>query len=195
MSTPRRQQRTDADVVVEAALGLFEQRGYKGTSVDDIASHAGVGKSRLYLLFRKKEDILVASVDPALVALARVLSDTDACVGSAGARVECMLRRTIEVELAHVAAIRVLLALRGNSDLQRRLLGRRRAFERQMTHLVREAITAGEFRAEADPRLTTQLLLSLADWLAAWYRPDGVMTPEELARAVATFALDGLRRR
>lgn len=61
-----------------------------------------------------------------------------------------------------------------------------------MTALVREGIEMGELRAEADPSVTAQLLLSLAGWMAAWYRPDGAMTPEELAHAVTTLALDGL---
>lgn len=177
---------------MSAAFVLFRKRGYDQTTMDDIARSAGVAKSSIYLAFTGKEDILVAGVEPPLAALDRVMGEPGASSGTYAERVGYVLRRGIEIELTHLAAVSVLLRLRANTPVQQSLLERRRAFERQMTALVADAIERGEFRAEADPALTTRLLLSLANWMTAWYRPNGELTPDELGRAVVTFAFEGL---
>jgi AcrR family transcriptional regulator len=47
--------------VIEAALGLFADRGYHGTSVPSVMERAGIGGGSLYRLFESKE-VLVNAV-------------------------------------------------------------------------------------------------------------------------------------
>lgn len=46
--------------ILEAALNLFSQNGYYGTSMSDIAGEVGITKAALYKHFSAKEDILEA---------------------------------------------------------------------------------------------------------------------------------------
>lgn len=46
--------------MLEAAIRLFAERGYRGTSMDDVAAEVGVAKGTLYLYFPKKVDLLIA---------------------------------------------------------------------------------------------------------------------------------------
>jgi AcrR family transcriptional regulator len=55
----RRKERRPAELL-EAALGLFVERGYAGTRLDDIAASAGVSKGTLYLYFANKEELFKA---------------------------------------------------------------------------------------------------------------------------------------
>lgn len=61
MAVPAAQLRRDARVerrrrrIVEAALGLFADRGYTVTSVDDVVTRARVSKSAFYEFFESKE--------------------------------------------------------------------------------------------------------------------------------------------
>jgi AcrR family transcriptional regulator len=48
--------------IVEVAASVFSRFGYKKTSMDDIASVLGMGKSSLYYYFRSKEEIFEAVV-------------------------------------------------------------------------------------------------------------------------------------
>jgi len=48
--------------IVQAAAGLFMNRGFAGTSTQDIATAAKVSKRELYTLFESKQDILVACI-------------------------------------------------------------------------------------------------------------------------------------
>jgi AcrR family transcriptional regulator len=48
--------------VVDAAVGLFSERGYYRTTVQEIANKAGVSAGLIYQYFTDKDDILLASV-------------------------------------------------------------------------------------------------------------------------------------
>jgi AcrR family transcriptional regulator len=46
------------DRLVEAAFALFDERGFEGTTVDDVAERAGVGRSTFFRAFGSKEDVI-----------------------------------------------------------------------------------------------------------------------------------------
>jgi len=66
--------------IVEVASSIFSRFGYKKTSMDDIASEFGMGKSSLYYYFESKEDIFEAVVvheaDVLKIALMEVIGKT-----------------------------------------------------------------------------------------------------------------------
>ena len=56
-----------------------------------------------------------------------------------------------------------------------------------------EGIRQGEL-GDVDEKFATLLILSSMNWIYQWYRPDGPMTPEEIARKLTEMLLNGLRR-
>jgi len=46
--------------ILKAALELFSEKGYKGTSINDIAKEAGISKGLAYNYFKNKQQILEA---------------------------------------------------------------------------------------------------------------------------------------
>ena len=46
--------------IVAAAELLFDQQGFKATSMQEVANHAGVSKGSLYLHFKSKDELLLA---------------------------------------------------------------------------------------------------------------------------------------
>ncbi|MHA6785155.1 TetR family transcriptional regulator [Pseudonocardia saturnea] len=59
------------DLVV-AAVGLFRDRGYDDTNVDDIAAAAGVGRRTFFRYFRSKEDAISPDHETALARIAEI---------------------------------------------------------------------------------------------------------------------------
>jgi AcrR family transcriptional regulator len=59
--------------ILAAALDLFGEQGYAGTSVRDISERLGVTKAALYYHFPSKEAILDALLDPFLSELGRLV--------------------------------------------------------------------------------------------------------------------------
>ena len=67
---PRWERRKEARPaeLLSAALGLFVEKGYAGTRLDDVAARAGVSKGTLYLYFQNKEELFKAVVRENIVA-------------------------------------------------------------------------------------------------------------------------------
>src|SRR3978361_1534398 len=57
------------ELIVDAAMELFFERGYEATTMEDIAAHAGVGISTLYRYFSTKDHLGTSLLrDPGLMA-------------------------------------------------------------------------------------------------------------------------------
>jgi AcrR family transcriptional regulator len=70
----RKKQRT-REQIVEAAMGLFAERGYHATTIADIAAAAEVAPRTFFSYFPSKEAVVFHRVDRDLEALASTLSD------------------------------------------------------------------------------------------------------------------------
>ena len=62
MTTTRMSAADRKDAVLDAALIEFAERGYAGTSTEDIARRAGISQPYLFRLFGTKKELYIASV-------------------------------------------------------------------------------------------------------------------------------------
>jgi AcrR family transcriptional regulator len=60
MSLPRGDAEARRAAVLDAALRVFGQYGYRRASMDDVAREAGISKGSIYLSFASKEDVFLA---------------------------------------------------------------------------------------------------------------------------------------
>ena len=65
-------------IILEKALELFTDKGYEGSSMDDIAKAVGIRKASLYAHFDGKEHIFSAIFDDILVEYTRVIDELTA---------------------------------------------------------------------------------------------------------------------
>lgn len=69
-SNGRRRKEARPSELAEAALGLFVEKGYAATRLDEVAARAGVSKGTLYLYFDSKESLFKAvitmGIDPVM---------------------------------------------------------------------------------------------------------------------------------
>jgi TetR/AcrR family transcriptional regulator, regulator of autoinduction and epiphytic fitness len=60
MNPPRGDAEARRAVILDAALRVFGQYGYRRTSIDDIAREADIGKGTIYLSFASKDEVFQA---------------------------------------------------------------------------------------------------------------------------------------
>lgn len=194
MTTAKRDTYTP-ETLLSVAVGIFNERGYDGTSMEHLSKAAGISKSSIYHHVAGKEELLRRAVSRALEALFAVLDEPGALGGRAIERVEYVTRRTVEVLMAELPYVTLLLRVRGNTNTERWALERRRDFDHRVADLLKAAAAEGDLRADMDIRLATRLLFGMVNSLVEWYRPhpgsgyDGV----QVAEAVVRLAFDGLR--
>jgi len=185
----------DRDQVLAVAVTLFNEQGYDATSVADLASRLGLTKSALYHHFDSKEQLLALALDEALDGLEGVLDQPEASIGDPAERLGAVLRGAVLVLVDKLPYVTLLLRVRGNSDVERAALERRRAFDHRVTALVTEAQRAGQVRADVDGAVATRLVFGMVNSIVEWYRPGGAVDRERLAHDVVAVALDGMRTR
>ena len=183
----------DQDSVLSIAVQVFNRYGYDATSMGTLADNLGISKSAIYHHVPSKGDLLDRALDEALVPLEALDQDPRASNGTAGQRLEFILRSTIRVLIDRQPYVTLLLRLRGNTEIERLALERRRAVDRRLARLVVDAQQEGSLRQDIDPRTTTRLLFGTINSLVEWYRTDGPSTPEQVEENAIAMMLDGLR--
>ncbi|GAA1248649.1 TetR/AcrR family transcriptional regulator [Kitasatospora nipponensis] len=180
------------DSLLAVTVEVFNARGYDGTSMEDLSRAAGISKSSIYHHVRGKEELLRLAVGRALDGLFGILEEPGATEGRPVERLEHVVRRTAEVLLAELPYVTLLLRVRGNTGTELWALERRRDFDHRVAELLREAVAAGELRADVEPRLATRLLFGMINSIVEWYRP-GAAGADGVPDAVVRLAFDGLR--
>jgi AcrR family transcriptional regulator len=196
-TTPGRRGRPgyDQQAVLTIAVEVFNRHGYEATSMGVLAENLGISKSAIYHHVPSKGDLLRLALEHALGGLESVLTDPRATSGRADARLEFVLRGTVAVLTERLPFVTLLLRLRGNTDVERGALERRRSFDRQVAALVDAARSEGSLRSDIDPRTTTRLLFGTINSIVEWYKPGGQLTADKLADDVITMVFDGLHHR
>ena len=186
--TPRRAE------IVRAAARLFSERGYHGTSMQHLADALGLLRGSLYAHIGSKEELLFDVVDEGarrFIERGREAAELDA---PAPDRLRRFLIAHIETAIEHLEAGTVFLnEWRYLSDgLQDQVKAKRDEYEAQVRRIIEEGVARGEFRADLDITLTVTLVLSAGNWIYAWYRPGGALTPTQIGEKYSDLLVRGL---
>lgn len=183
----------DQESILFGAVEVFNRHGYDATSMGLLAENLGITKSAIYHHVPSKEYLLELALDRALGGLEAVLADPLATTGPAANRLDYVVRAATEVLTQQLPYVTLLLRLRGNTELERAALERRRAFNRAVADLVHEAQADGAIRDDVDSGTITRLLFGMVNSLVDWYRPDGALDAESVANDIIAVAFDGIR--
>jgi len=177
--------------IEEAALDLFFERGYRSTSMRDIAQACGITAAALYNHFPSKDQILYAmvhrlheeleaAIDAAAAAAGRDPRDRLAAIVRAHAIVHTRHRKDAHVANSEIFAL---------EEPGRGVVVESR---RRMAETFRATIDAGvassAFTVE-DVLVTTFAIINMGIRIAEWFRPDGRLTAEQVADHHAALAL------
>ncbi|MEV4147367.1 TetR/AcrR family transcriptional regulator [Amycolatopsis sp. NPDC049691] len=194
MTAPRRgRPGYDLESLLQVAVKLFNERGYDGTSMEDLSRKLGITKSAIYHHVPSKEELLRLAVDRALDGLFEVAASTDQLDGRAIDRLEHLVRGSVLVLADRLPFVTLLLRVRGNTKVERAALTRRREFDRLVTDLVKQAEAEGDIRPDVDPSVTARLIFGMVNSLIEWYKPRRGSAATEVADAVCKVAFEGLR--
>ncbi len=174
------------ELILDAAIDLFRERGYPATSVDDIGKAVDVSGPAIYRHFASKEEILLEAIKLAADEVhaandeARESTDDPRSLLEAyiGAYVACALERSALIavwtsEARHLSSER-------RSPMSRRL----RAWSTEWV----DALTATRTALEPDQaRILVTGAIGLITSLAT--NDDGSLTRDELSATIAAMAL------
>ena len=177
--------------ILRAALSLYSEYGFHGTSIRQIASHVGINPATLYSHYPSKEQILAELVLLGHQELHDRLRNALAAAGSSPAARLAALTR----EHALIHADYPLLAVVANTEMHAlsaenaapalELRGRCRDF---LSGVLADGARCGDFNL-IDPALTAIAIGGMGMQIAHWFVPGHPYTREQVADVYMRLAL------
>lgn len=176
--------------ILQEAVTLFYERGFTGTTLDDIAAELGVTKPFIYTHFRSKVELLAALCQPTIeLSLAAVTSAAEG-EGTPTQRLRRAMADFAQVVLQRQANIAIFFREEKNLAMEalEEINTLRKKFDRVLSELLREGVAAGEFHI-TDVNVTALALGGMISWAYTWHRPEGRLTLENVCNTLAGLAL------
>jgi TetR/AcrR family transcriptional regulator, cholesterol catabolism regulator len=180
--------------LLAVATRLFRERGFHATSMQDLAEALGMNRGSLYHYIAAKDDLLWRIVEDALERLdarVRPVLQTD---GPGADRLRAAIREHLGFAAEHADELSLLqIELRSLPPARRaEIIARRDAYEAMWRAAMADAV-AEDGMPRVDVRLAAIAVLSACNWFTQWYRPNGPMGVDEIARQFADFFLAARR--
>lgn len=182
--------------ILEAALGVFAQRGLNTATMDDIARAAGLSKGGLYWHFKSKDDILVAILmqlfDQELGVLQALLGDE----GATAPRLRRLIAHGTADILQFEQIVPVMLefyALAARHATMRQFLqGYYHRYHALLTELFRQGFASGEFRRGTAEAAAITVIGQLEGLALLWAIAPAIVRLDVQAEAAIDLLLAGL---
>ncbi|WP_103502249.1 MULTISPECIES: TetR/AcrR family transcriptional regulator [unclassified Streptomyces] len=181
--------------LLAAATRLFAEHGFERTSVQEIVDAAGVTKGALYHYFGSKDDLLhevYARVLRIQQERLDAFADADAPVAR---RLRDAAADVVVTTIDHFDDTTIFFrSLHQLGEEQRReVRAARRRYHERFRALIEEGQATGEFSDAVPADLVVDYHFGSVHHLGSWYRPDGRLTPREIADHLADLLLRALR--
>lgn len=186
--------RKRAGEIVDAAARVFAQRGYHGTSTQDIADTLGLRQASLYYYFRSKEAALERVCEHGVdgfVEAAESIAATDLTPRE-------KLVRLIAAHLAPTETRRDYVRVFINErrylpKAARRRIGRTaRRLERLFQDTIEAGIRDGSFRGGLDARVATLAILGMCNAVINWRPSEADGKTQAVAHEFSSLVLNGV---
>ena len=178
------------DRILQEAVKLFYERGFTGTTLDDIAAELGVTKPFIYTHFRSKVELLAALCQPTIEMSLEAVAHAAESAGTPTERLRRAMGDFARVVLQRQANIAIFF--REEKNLSPEALADintlRRKFDRLLSGLLREGVAAGEFHVP-DVSVAALALGGMISWAYTWHRPEGRLALDDVCATLADLAL------
>jgi AcrR family transcriptional regulator len=179
------------DRILNEAAKLFGERGYHGTTIDDIADRFGATKPFVYYHFKSKLDLLIELCErgttEALNAAERAISAS----GTPRKRLDQFVRDFTAVVLENQQYVKIYFREeinlpKAHSDRINRM---RKEIDWKLTKLLEEGVKSGEFSID-DPRMCCLVIGGMISYAFAWYRREGRLRNSEICNQMSRLVLN-----
>lgn len=184
------------EAVLETAAHLFLERGYRSTSLRELAALLKITKPALYYYFQNKEQILVECYRAGIASIEGLLEEGELDHGTGLERVEAYLRVYATAIVSHDFGRCV--AMLDDAELspaaRREVRTLKRRIDASIRGYIEEGIEDGSIN-DCNPKLAAFAAAGAINWIGTWYRPDGGLSRESIATGFAELLTRGLARR
>jgi TetR/AcrR family transcriptional regulator, cholesterol catabolism regulator len=190
---------TRRDELLKIAAQLFAERGFRNTTVRDIADAAGILSGSLYHHFDSKESMVDEILQTFQSQLFAAYDDVLASDLSPRQRIEAAVRLSFEAIDAHHHEVAIFQNeadwLSGLGERFAYLADRNAQSRQVWLTLLTDGVASGALNPDVDVELAYRFIRDTV-WVAVrWYRPGGGLSAEAVADQYLSILLDGIARK
>jgi len=156
--------------IKEAALRLFSEKGFYGTTITQIAEAAGLGKGTIYWYWKSKEELAFSLVEDMLSAFLELIEAARDEDGAFGDRFTGLVKKVVELYEVEKEHCRLLWKFRADRhyifdpDYTSKVTAYYRRMREALADLIRQGVDGDEL-IDIDPRFMALVLLGIAEGL------------------------------
>jgi len=172
------------NMIATAAAKLFSKKGYRETSMDDVALSAKLSKGGMYHYFNCKEDILYFILSNFINLLLETLQQDLQKIEDPVEKIRYIIRHHVETYVAHMYSAKALLNEAYNLSAPK--LAKIKSKEKQYFSTIAQVLSlyVGHQLDEEKLKVVTFNLLGMCNWIYSWYSPKGAIDPEQLSQTI-----------
>jgi AcrR family transcriptional regulator len=191
----RRDRATKREAVLQTAAGLFIEKSYTRTSMNDVAERLSITKPALYHYFQNKEQILLACYRLGSALIEEILNDITAHGGTGLEKVEAFIYSYANVMTINFGRC-VMRLDEGDLSEDARIEVRRykRKIDRRLRGFIQDGIHDGSI-TPCDAKIAAFSIAGALNWICQWYEPNGARSAEEIAAQFVRTLTLGLAHR
>jgi AcrR family transcriptional regulator len=188
----RRARDEKRDAVLRAAAQLFLEQGYHRATLNDVAKRLNITKPALYHYFRNKEDILFECWTVGRELVEDCIVEIDADDGNGFSKLRQLIQSYAEVMASDFGASLVRFNARDLSEAnQQTARAGKQRIDQVFRKYVRQGIADGSINS-CDIKLTTFAIVGSLNWIGHWFKRDGALPAEAIAKEFAVQLTQGL---
>jgi len=180
--------------ILEVAARMICEKGYEGSSMQQIAHACGLTKAGLYHHVPSKEQLLVEIMHYGMdIFEERVLSQVEGIADPLERLRTCMAKNVLLVTRDRNKEITIILHEHATltGDELARINARKKRYVRFLERSFSDAIAAGQIR-RVDPKVAAFAFLGAVNWIYKWFRSDGEVAEEQLVLGMQDIFFGGL---
>jgi len=190
--TEEEQQRRRKEIF-DATVHLFIEKGFKETSMRQIAKTAGVGKSTLYDYFKSKDEILVSYFEDAIYELTERVKE----IVALKIPISDKIKKIMEMHLFYLIDSKTFY-LKLSADIQslslrnqKKIQEQRYTYQDMLSDLIQQGIQQGVYKP-VNPLFAARGIFMLLTMAVFTSRPETLGDPEEMMEDALSIFFEGI---
>jgi AcrR family transcriptional regulator len=177
---------TDDRALMQAAAKVFNAKGYRSTTIDDIAEAAKISRPTVYSYAKSKRWLFDRIINEMLDDLAFRLESSRNLKGSPADRLRAVVDTHIEAAVENRTFLALLLS--AEADLSPATRKKFRAWARRVTDdfeaMLTDCLDERAVERGLDPAIAANLIVSMLTSLHRWYYPARSIDKDQLSNQV-----------
>ena len=196
MGKPKKISPSKEQEIIAVAARLFKEKGYRATTLEDIAAAVGMLKGSLYYYIRSKEELLYLVVRDPIRQAYNKLEEIVTSEAPVHVKIAQAIANHMTLFHQHYPHIAVYLHDYHHlmQQLQKNIIETPKHYQRLWATLLQQGVDTGELRPDLDVKVTGYAILGMCNWVYRWYNPRGTLSAESIAAVFTKLVLEGLTR-